>query len=77
MKPQNIRISDMSDSKVLAMANDCTELSNRDLIDLYLELDHRSHQVRLADDEWFTFLNAIQHIDNELFSRLNQKENEQ
>ena len=77
MKEQVKRISDWGDKTLLKIAGDCKELSNRDLIDLYLELDHRSHRVRLADDEWFTFLNAIQHIDNELLNRLNQKENEQ
>lgn len=77
MKAQEKRISDFGDRTLLKLAGNCQELSNRDLIDLYLEIDHRSHQVRLADDEWFTFLNALQHIDNELLSRLNQKENEQ
>ena len=71
------RISDFGDRTLLKLAGNCQELSNRDLIDLYLEIDHRSRQVRLVDDEWFTFLNASQHIDNELLSRLNQKENEQ
>lgn len=72
MKPQNIRISDMSDSKVLAIANDCTELSSRDLIDLYLDLDRRFHLLPLDDDDFDTFIERLEQVDSELLRRVEQ-----
>ena len=70
-----MRISDMSDKKLLAMVNTCSDLSDRDLIDLYLILDRRFHQIPLDDDEFDTFINALDLVDTEIIQRM-EKNNE-
>ena len=65
-----MRISDMSDRRLFDMADNCTDLSGRDLIDLYLELDHRFLKMDLLDDRFDIFIAKLGQIDNELLGRL-------
>lgn len=69
-----MRISDMSDKRLFNMADNCTNLSGRDLIDLYLELDHRFHLLPLDDYDFDVFINKLDQVNNELIERLDNNE---
>lgn len=64
------RVSDYGERTLIQMASNCGELSNRVLVDLYLELHHRFLKMDLLDDRFDTFIAKLEQIDGELMGRL-------